>query len=77
MNVQHKVQLINMTALCWTFIRSAILCYAYAGYVILCAIALKLDPHADISALTPSADWINCYFSVTFFSYLSLSLIFY
>jgi len=28
-------------ALCWTFIGSAVLCYAYAAYVILCAIALK------------------------------------
>jgi len=31
-----------MAALCWIhwFIGSAILCYAYAAYVILCAIAL-------------------------------------
>jgi len=29
-----------MVALCWTFIGSAVLCYAYAAYVILCAIAL-------------------------------------
>jgi len=28
-------------ALCWTFIGSTVLCYASAGYVILCAIALK------------------------------------
>jgi len=27
-------------ALCWTFIGSAVLCYAYAAYVILCGIAL-------------------------------------
>jgi len=27
-----------MVALCWTFIGSAVLCYAYAAYVILCAI---------------------------------------
>jgi len=26
-------------ALCWTFIGSAVLCYAYAAYVISCAIA--------------------------------------
>jgi len=30
-----------MAALCWTFIGSAVLCYAYAAYVILCAIALR------------------------------------
>jgi len=30
-----------MAALCWTFIGSAILCNAYAAYVILCAIALR------------------------------------
>jgi len=30
-----------MAALCWTFIGSAVLCYAYAAYVILYAIALK------------------------------------
>jgi len=41
MNVQHKAQPINMAALCWTFIGSAVLCYAYADYVILCAIALS------------------------------------
>jgi len=29
-----------MAALCWTFIGSAILCYAYSAYVISCAIAL-------------------------------------
>jgi len=29
-----------MAALCWTFIGSAVLCYVYAAYVILCAIAL-------------------------------------
>jgi len=28
--------------LCWTFIGSAVLCYAYAAYVILCAIALRV-----------------------------------
>jgi len=32
MNVQYKAQPINMVALCWTFIGSAVLCYAYAGY---------------------------------------------
>jgi len=30
-----------MAALCWTLIGSAVLCYAYAAYVILCAIALR------------------------------------
>jgi len=29
-----------MAALCWTFIGSAVLCYAYAAYVISCAMAL-------------------------------------
>jgi len=29
-----------MAALYWTFIVSTVLCYAYAAYVILCAIAL-------------------------------------
>jgi len=29
-----------MAALYWTFIGSAVLCYTYAAYVILCAIAL-------------------------------------
>jgi len=29
-----------MAALSWTFIGSAVLCYAYAAYVILCVIAL-------------------------------------
>jgi len=40
-----------MAALCWTFIGSAVLCYAYAAYVILCAIALKpqeLTNHTQI-----------------------------
>jgi len=27
---------------------------------------LSLDPHADIGALTPSADWIKCCFSKNF-----------
>jgi len=45
MNVQHKAQPINMAALRWTFIGSAVLCYAYAAYVILCAIALRLPLH--------------------------------
>jgi len=31
-----------MAALCWMFIGSAVLCYAYAAYVILCAIALTV-----------------------------------
>jgi len=30
-----------MAALCWTFIGSAVLCYACAAYVISCAIALS------------------------------------
>jgi len=30
-----------MAALYWTFIGSAVLCYAYAAYVISCAIALR------------------------------------
>jgi len=29
-----------MAALCWTFIGLTVLCYVYAAYVILCAIAL-------------------------------------
>jgi len=29
-----------MATLYWTFIGSVVLCYAYAAYVILCAIAL-------------------------------------
>jgi len=37
-----------MAALCWTFIGSAILCYAYAAYVILCAIAFKCDPRESL-----------------------------
>jgi len=40
MNVQHKATILIGCALCWTFIGSAVLCHAYAGYVILCAIAL-------------------------------------
>jgi len=43
MNVQHKAQPINMAILPWTFIGSAVLCYAYAAYVILCAIALSVN----------------------------------
>jgi len=43
MNVQHKAQPINMATLRWTFISSAVLCYAYAAYVILCAIAHKMS----------------------------------
>jgi len=35
MNVQHKAAILIGCALCWTFIGLAILCYAYAGYVIL------------------------------------------
>jgi len=31
-----------MAALYWTFIGSVVLCYAYAVYVILCAIALRV-----------------------------------
>jgi len=27
---------------------------------------VSLDPHADIGALTPSADWIKCCFSKNF-----------
>jgi len=42
MNIQHKAQPINMATLRWTFIGSAVLCYAYAAYVILCAIALNV-----------------------------------
>jgi len=37
----HILIIINMAALCWTFIGSAVLCYTYAAYVILCAIALR------------------------------------
>jgi len=42
MNVQHKAAILISCALYWTFIGSAVLCYSYAGYVILCAIALAL-----------------------------------
>jgi len=42
-----------------------------------CRPGLRLDPHTNTSALTPSDDWIKRYFSVAFSSYLSLSLIFY
>jgi len=48
MNVQHKAQPINMAALYWTFIGSAVLCYAYAAYVILCAIALTYGSRDDL-----------------------------
>jgi len=34
-------------ALCWTFIGSTVLCYAYVAYVILCAIALTCK-YSDI-----------------------------
>jgi len=27
---------------------------------------VSLDPHADIGALTPSADWVKCCFSKNF-----------
>jgi len=46
MNVQHKAQPINMAALCWTFIGSTVLCYAYAAYVILCVYTLKAEVQA-------------------------------
>jgi len=38
-----------MAVLCWTFIGSAVLCYAYAAYVILCAIALNQSEFISIS----------------------------
>jgi len=44
MNVQHKAAILISCALCWTFVGSAVLFYAYAAYVILCAIALSLKP---------------------------------
>jgi len=34
MNVQHKAAILIGCALCWTFIGSTVLCYAYAAYVI-------------------------------------------
>jgi len=37
---------------------------------------VSLDPHADTSTLTPSADWVKCYFSVAISSYLPPSPIF-
>jgi len=43
MNVQHKTAILIGYALCWMFIGSAVLCYAYAGYVILYAIALSVN----------------------------------
>jgi len=41
----HSIAQINMATLYWTFIGSAVLCYAFAAYVILYAIALILEKY--------------------------------
>jgi len=45
-----------MAALGWTFIGSMVLCYAYATYVILCAIAFSYQNERD--------NWKNECFSI-------------
>jgi len=44
MNVQHhKAAMLIGCALCWTFIGSMVLCYAYAAYIILCGYTFTLS----------------------------------
>jgi len=45
-----------MAAYCWTFIGSAVLCYAYAVYFISCAIVLTLTA----SSITATAHCRPC-----------------
>jgi len=54
-----------MAALCWTFIGSMVLCYAYAAYFILCAIAYTLTASFILllfivdHALAPVYNWCS------------------
>jgi len=45
MNVQHKAAILIGCALCWTFIGSTVLCYAYATYIILCVYTFRAIAH--------------------------------
>jgi len=65
-----------MAALCWTFIDSAVLCYAYVACHFVCDSPKARSSCRDTDALTLSVDWIKRHFRVAFSSNLSPKPIF-